>query len=101
MECSVLRQGWKSLALSADYTRKVAELTESLNDAEIRQEAADVLSGLIDKVVLTPREDGGMDLMLHGYLARILALCEAGSGKSKPSRPGAAEGRFLAGCGGP
>jgi site-specific DNA recombinase len=36
------------------YRRKVERLTETLNDPEDRAEAATALSGLIDKIVLTP-----------------------------------------------
>jgi hypothetical protein len=59
---------------------------------------------LIDRIVLTPREEGGVNAVLHADLARILALCEAvraalrvigsggGSGQAKTLEGGAIRG---------
>lgn len=43
---------------------------------------------LIETIVLTPREEGGLDALLHGDLARILALCSTGAEvvEAKPLR---------------
>ena len=52
----------------------------------IRDEAAEVLRELIEKVVLVPRAEAkGLDAVLHGDLARILQLCEAADEKSGPA----------------
>lgn len=69
----------------------MANLEKSLNAADTRDEAAEILRSLIDKVVLTP--DGGapngLRAELYGALAEILAL--DGEPKSKlpsPEGPG-------------
>ena len=58
------------------YAAAVADLEASLNDAEIRTEASEVLRGLIEKVSLTPDADApdGLAAALHGDLAQVLAL---------------------------
>jgi hypothetical protein len=49
----------------------------------IRDEAAEVLRELIEKVVLLPRAgDKGLDAVLHGDLAQILQLCAAADQKN-------------------
>jgi hypothetical protein len=64
--------------------RQVVNHDASLNDPAIRQEAAEVLRSLIDRIELSPRKDGkGLGAVLHGDLAHILALCEAPNGKQK------------------
>ena len=65
--------------LAAVYRRKVEDLETLLEDLEHRDEAMALIRSLIDKIVLGPREEGGLDAILHGDLARILALCSAGS----------------------
>jgi hypothetical protein len=46
-----------------------------------------IVRGLIERITLTPGEDGGLAVVLHGDLARIMQLCEAGE-------------RIIGGCGG-
>jgi site-specific DNA recombinase len=66
------------------YAEKVAKLEVSLNDPAIRHEASDLIRSLISEITLRPREDeGGVDAVLHGDLATILAFCDAGEHKSK------------------
>jgi site-specific DNA recombinase len=75
--------------LAAVYRKKVEELENLLEDAEHRNEAMELIRSLIDKIVLTPKEGGGMDALLHGDLARILALCstgQQGAGQQKALR---------------
>ncbi len=67
--------------LSELYRKKVEDLAASLSDEGIRREAADLLRGLIDKIVLTPLQDG-LKAELHGDLAQILALTAESSTKS-------------------
>jgi len=70
--------------LTEIYAEKVQQLEKALNDPDIRQEAAEVLRGLIDRIELRPRSDGkGVDAILHGDLAEILLLCEKAPRKSK------------------
>jgi site-specific DNA recombinase len=82
--------------LPALYRRQVERLEAALNDPLIRDEAAEVLRDLIQKVVLVPRAGAkGLDAVLHGDLARILQLCEAAEEKSGSRK------RKLPGQGGP
>ena len=58
---------------SAIYAKKVAALTKALNRKEERQEAAETLRGLIEKISLTPGpERGEIYATLHGELGTIL-----------------------------
>ena len=69
------------------YAQKVGDLAEVLNDDTIKAEAAEIIRGLVDKVVLTPTQDGDdLDAQLHGDLANILAFCDAENSNQK--RPG-------------
>ncbi|WP_091136393.1 recombinase family protein [Microvirga guangxiensis] len=70
--------------LAAVYRRKVEELETLLDETEHKDEAMELIRSLIDKIVLTPKEEGGLDAVLHGDLARILALCSAGAEEAKP-----------------
>ena len=65
------------------YAAKVAHLRDALDDPAIREEAAEVLRSLIDKVVLTPTA-GRLAAELRGDLAAILSMCEAGSKQELP-----------------
>ena len=51
-------------------------LTESLLDVpDLRDEAMEAIRSMIERIVVTPRDGGGLSLELHGDLARILAVC--------------------------
>jgi len=65
--------------LAAVYRRKVEELETLLEDAQHKDEAMELIRSLIEKIELTPREEGGLAAVLHGDMARILVLCSAGS----------------------
>ncbi len=66
------------------YADKVAKLEVALNDPTIRDEAGNLLRSLISEITLHPKENGGgVDAVLHGDLATILAFCDAGEHKSK------------------
>ena len=55
------------------YAEKVQRLEEALNDPHIREEAAEVLRSLIDRVELGPSvTDKGVDALLYGDLIEIL-----------------------------
>jgi site-specific DNA recombinase len=59
------------------YAEKVADLETALNDPAIKPEASEVLRSMISRIELTPREDEpGLDALIHGDLAEILAICE-------------------------
>jgi len=74
--------------LSEVYREKVETLADALNDDAIRGEAAEVLRGLIDRVVLTP-DAGALRIELYGDLAEILALSDHAD--QKTNRPGPEE----------
>lgn len=58
------------------YRMKIRELEQLLENDGERQEARELIRSMIDKVVLTPREDTtGLDATLYGELAAILAAC--------------------------
>jgi site-specific DNA recombinase len=59
------------------YRQKVAHLEVALNDPALREEAAEVLRGLIDEIRLAPAGDGGLQIELFGELAAIMALGES------------------------
>ena len=62
---------------SAIYATKVSALTQALNRKEERQEAAETLRGLIEKISLTPGpERGEIYATLHGELGTILNWTE-------------------------
>jgi len=57
------------------YQKEVKALIKSLNNEEHRHEAADLIRGLIDKIILTPKEDdSGLYVDLKGDLAGILNM---------------------------
>ena len=70
--------------LAEIYARKVSDLVGSLNEPGTREEAADLLRGLIEKIILRPDEEApnGHAIELYGELGAILSLC---------SEPGAAK----------
>jgi hypothetical protein len=71
------------------YRRKV-EQRERVLDGPERAEAMEAIRSMIERVELTPRPDRkGLDAVLHGELAAILAGCGAASSKAK--LPGAWE----------
>jgi site-specific DNA recombinase len=79
--------------LAGLYREKVAGLEEALADPTIRVEAAEVIRSHIERITLTPKADGGLEVLLHGDLARILRFCEAGERKSqRPGRDGPGRG---------
>ncbi|WP_182522734.1 recombinase family protein [Ochrobactrum sp. RH2CCR150] len=77
---------------SAIYAKKVSALVKALNRREERQEAAETLRGLIEKISLTPGpERGEIYATLHGELGTILNWTERQAiGKSvKITKPAA------------
>jgi len=62
---------------SAIYAKKVSALTKALNLKEVRQEAAETLRGLIEKISLSPGpKRGEIYATLHGELSTILNWTE-------------------------
>ncbi len=70
------------------YRRKVERLAEALADPRDRDEAAEAIRGLIERIVLTPGEKRGeMDAALHGDLGTILEWAGSGKGKGATDTP--------------
>jgi site-specific DNA recombinase len=59
------------------YRQKMAHLENALNDPALREEAAEVLRGLIEEIHLVPAGDGALQIELFGELAAIIALGES------------------------
>ena len=58
------------------YRQEVKKLVKSLKDPEHRQEAADLIRSLIERIVLTPNEEAelGVSIDVQGDLAGILKM---------------------------
>ena len=78
--------------LAGIYAGKVSDLAEALNEEGTRAEAADLLRGLIEKVILQPDPDAphGHRIELFGELAAILSLCNGGLATNAKARTGGA-----------
>ncbi len=68
--------------LNKIYTEKVANLEEALNRDDTRTEAGEIIRSLVDRIVLTPVDDG-IRAELHGDFASILALCGPSTPKNE------------------
>lgn len=66
--------------MAKEYRRRVRGLIAALNAANDRAAAANLLRGLVDRIVLCPTPDG-YDVEIVGDLAGILSLANAESGK--------------------
>ena len=59
--------------MSGIYRKKVERLTEALNTPEDRNEAAEAIRALVEKITLRPGPNRGeIDATLHGELGTIL-----------------------------
>ena len=82
-------------ATSALYRQKVQCLVASLSDPEIKGAAAEVIRGLIERVVLVPdpAAPDGHRLEVHGAAATVLALGQGASSGPVSLRGGATRSR--------
>jgi hypothetical protein len=73
--------------MASFYRQQVAQLHEALHDdAEpARLRAAEAIRALVDKIVLTPTEDGEMTIDVYGAIAGILHVATRGAPAS-PNR---------------
>jgi site-specific DNA recombinase len=78
--------------LADTYARTIADLVTALNADDTRDEAADILRGLIEKIVLTPdpTAPNGHSIELFGQLGAILTLCGNGNSTNAKARRGTA-----------
>jgi site-specific DNA recombinase len=70
--------------LARQYRIQVENLEKLLAQPASHPNTVAAIRGQIEKVTLTPRADGTLEVLLHGELARILQLCEV----PKDQRPG-------------
>ena len=68
-------KGYSALQLSRDLSVAKGGLTTPLTIQRGSRISAPRSS---ERIALTPNGGGGLEVLLHGGLARILALCEAG-----------------------
>ena len=78
--------------LAGIYAGKISNLAEALNEDGTKAEVADLLRGLIEKVVLQPDAEAphGHTIELFGELAAILSLCNGGLATNTKARTGGA-----------
>ena len=70
------------------YRRKAERLADALADPRDRDEAASAIRGLIERIVLIPRDvRGEMNATLHGDLGTILEWAGGGTGKRRIATP--------------
>jgi site-specific DNA recombinase len=84
------------------YRQQVARLVEALNDEHHRAEAAEVIRGLIDRIVLTPKQENGrqtLSIDLEGALAGIISLATNGERPLQDSGRSVKEIKLVAGAG--
>jgi site-specific DNA recombinase len=72
--------------LAQEYRNKVASLEKALANPATHPNTVASIRGQIERITLTPNDEGGLDIHLYGDLARILELCEGG--ERKRQRPG-------------
>jgi len=84
-------------ALSTVYRNAVERLETLLHHPDTREEAFSLIRSLIDAVILTP-VDGRLEIELHGDLAGILALSEAGKQSASSPTEKALQIKMVAGA---
>ena len=62
--------------LAQVYRRQVEHLQDALNEPEIRDEAAQILRGLVDRVSIGPAENG-LEVEIVGEIAKMVELGSA------------------------
>jgi hypothetical protein len=72
--------------LAQQYRNKVANLEKALANPATHPNTVASIRRQIERITLTPNDEGGLDIHLYGDLARILEFCEADEHKSQ--RPG-------------
>jgi hypothetical protein len=70
--------------VAAVYRRNTAELESLLEDTEHKDEAMELIRSLVEKIVRTFKEGGGLEAIVHGDLARILVLCSTNAEEAMP-----------------
>jgi site-specific DNA recombinase len=85
--------------MAAHYRHQVANLTQALTAEENRAEAADLLRSLLDRIELTPNDQGKLEIDLYGDLAGILSLAANKDTPLEASDPSVQQVKVVAGAG--
>jgi hypothetical protein len=72
--------------LAQIYSRQVERLQEALNEPEIRDEALEILRGLIEHVSIGPAENG-LEVELVGKIAKMVEFGLGNNAKQATSKP--------------
>ena len=70
--------------LAEVYRSKIERLAEALNAPDTVTEAAEIMRGLIDRIVLTP-VGGGLHVELHGDFAVLARFADSEKGRAGPN----------------
>jgi hypothetical protein len=79
------------------YRSKIDRLAEALNAPDTVAEAAEIMRGLIDRIVLTPEEDG-LRAELHGDLAVLARFAQGKEGRAESTGDSALRLSVVAGA---
>ena len=85
--------------MAAHYRTQVANLAQALTFEENRAEAADLLGSLLDRIELTPNDQGKLEIDLYGHLAGILTLAASKDRPLNASDPSVQQVKVVAGAG--
>ncbi len=85
--------------MAAHYRAQVGRLAEVLNAEENRAEAADLLRSPVDRIELTPNDQGRLEIDLYGDLAGILTLAANKDRPLEASDPSVQQVKLVAGGG--
>ena len=85
--------------MAAHYRKQVANLAEALNREENRAEAADLIRSLVDRITLTPNDQGKLEIDLYGDLAGIMTMAANKNRPLEASDPSVRQVKVVAGRG--
>jgi site-specific DNA recombinase len=85
--------------MAAHYRIQVANLAQALTAEENRAEAADLLRSLVDRIELTPNDQGKLEIDLYGDLAGILSVAANKDRPLEASDPSVQQVKVVAGAG--
>ena len=85
--------------MAAHYRTQVANLAQALTADENRAEAADLLRSLVDRIELTPSDQGKLEINLFGDLAGILSLAANEDRPLEASDPSVQQVKVVTGAG--
>jgi site-specific DNA recombinase len=80
------------------YRDQVAALAEALNDEQSRAEAAEIIRSLVERIELSPNDEGALEIDLHGDLAGILTMAANKDRPLEASDPSVQQVKMVAGA---